>query len=86
MTFREMHVKWSVILVDQLGPETLTMLEINGQVLHPVGLHLKVPGWLSGFKMLFRKKVKVTKISSQWLLSLIYEGSDLTMGFMTLSK
>ena len=27
MTFAEMHVKWSVILVDRLGPEILTMLE-----------------------------------------------------------
>ena len=27
----EMHVKWSVILGDRLGPEILTMLEIKGQ-------------------------------------------------------
>jgi len=68
MTFREMHVKWSVILVDLLGPETLTMLERKGQVLHPVGLHLKVPGWLSDFNTLLWEKLKVRKISSQWLL------------------
>ena len=42
MTFAEMHVKWSVILADRLGPEILTMLEIKGQV-------LKAPGWLSGW-------------------------------------
>ena len=46
MTFTEMHVKWSVILAVQLGPEILTLLEITGQVLHRVRLHLKVPGWL----------------------------------------
>ena len=46
MTFTVMHVKWSVILADQLGPEILTLLEITGQVLHRVRLHLKVPGWL----------------------------------------
>ena len=32
------------------------------------------------------EKLKVRKISSAWLLSLIYEGSDLTIGVMTLSK
>ena len=46
MTFTEMHVKWSVILADRLGPEILTLLEITGQVLHRVPLHLKVLGWL----------------------------------------
>ena len=44
MTFTEMHVKWSGILADRLGPEIFTMLEIKGQVLHHVRLHLKVPG------------------------------------------
>ena len=29
-----MHVKWSLTLVDLLGPEILTVLEIKGQVLH----------------------------------------------------
>ena len=32
------------------------------------------------------EKLKLRNISSAWLLSLIYEGSDLTMGFMTLPK
>ena len=32
------------------------------------------------------EKLKVRKISSAWLLSLIYEGSDLTKGVMILSK
>ena len=41
-----MHVKWSVTLTDRLGPEVLTVLEIKGQVLHRVRLHVKVPGWL----------------------------------------
>jgi len=40
----EMHVKWSVILADRLGPEILSMLKIKGQVLHCVRLHLMVPG------------------------------------------
>ena len=55
MTFAEMHVKWSVILADRLGPEILTMLEIKGQVLNRI--HLKVPGWLSDLKALLTRKL-----------------------------
>ena len=40
-----MHVKWSVILTDRLGPEILTVLELKEQVLHRVRFHVKVPGW-----------------------------------------
>ena len=50
-------MKWSVILVDRLGPEILTMLEIKGQVLHLVRVHLKVPGWLSDLKVLLTRKL-----------------------------
>ena len=57
MTFAEMHVKWSVILADRLGPEILTMLEIKGHVLHRVRVHLKVPGWLSDLKALLTRKL-----------------------------
>ena len=46
MTFVEMQAKWSVTLTDRLGPEILTVLEIKGQVLHRVPLHVKVPAWL----------------------------------------
>ena len=53
MTFTEMHVKWSVILADRLGPE----LEIKGQVLHRVRLHLKVPGWFSDLNVLLTTKL-----------------------------
>ena len=42
MTFMEMHVKWFVTLADPFGPEILTVLEIKGQVLQCVRLHLKV--------------------------------------------
>ena len=44
MTFVEMQVKWSVTSTDRLGPDILTVLEIKGQVLHRVRLHVKVPG------------------------------------------
>ena len=39
-------MKWSVTLTDRLGLEMLTVLEIKGQVLHRVRLHVKVPGLL----------------------------------------
>ena len=29
-----------------IGPEILTVLEIKGQFLHRVRLHVKVPGWI----------------------------------------
>ena len=50
MTFVEMHIKWSVTLTDRLGPEILTVLEIKGQVLLSMRLHLKVPGWFHNQK------------------------------------
>ena len=33
------------------------MLEIKGQVLHRVRLHVKVPGWLSNLNALLTKKL-----------------------------
>ena len=57
MTFTEMHVKWSVILAYRLGPEISTKLEIKGQVLHRVRLHLKVPGWFSDLNALLTRKL-----------------------------
>ena len=36
--------------------------------------------------LLSPEKLKLRNISSAWLLSLIYEGSDWTMGVMTLSR
>ena len=39
-----MLIKWSVALADRLGPKFLNVLEIKGQVLHRVRLHVKVPG------------------------------------------
>ena len=57
MTFVEMQVKWSVTLTDRLGPEFLTVLEIKGQVLHRVRLHVKVPGWLLNLNALLTKKL-----------------------------
>ena len=50
-------MRWSVTLTDRLGPEILTLLEIKGQVLHRVHLHVKVPGWLLNLNALLTKKL-----------------------------
>ena len=50
-------MKWSVTLTDRWGTEILTMLEIKGQVLHRVRLHVKVPGWLLNLNALLTKKL-----------------------------
>jgi len=57
MTLVEMYIKWSVILVGQLGPEILTKLKVKGQVLDRVRLHLKVPGLLSDLNTLLTRKL-----------------------------
>ena len=49
-------MKRSVTLTDRLGSEILTVLEIKGQVLHRVRLHVKVPGWMSNLNALPTKK------------------------------
>ena len=56
MTFVEMQVKRSATLTDRLVPEILTVLEIKGQVLHCVRLHMTVPGWLLNLSALLTKK------------------------------
>ena len=49
-------MKWSVTLTDRLSPEMLTVLEIRGQVLHHVRLHVKVPGLSLNLNALLTKK------------------------------
>ena len=44
-------------LTHRLGSQTLTVLEIKGQVLHRVRLHVKVPGWLLNLNALLTKKL-----------------------------
>ena len=42
-TFAEVHVKWSVILMDFLGPDIFSTFWMKGQVSHLERAHLKVP-------------------------------------------
>ena len=46
-----------VTLADRSGAEIFTVLEIKGQVLHRVRLHVKVPGWLSDLNALLTRKL-----------------------------
>ena len=57
MPFVEIQVKWSVTLMDGLGPEILTVLDIKGQVLRRVHLHVKVPCWMLNLNALLTKKL-----------------------------
>ena len=50
-------MKWSVTLMDRLGPEILTVLDIKGQVLHRVHLHVTIPGWMLNLNALLTKKL-----------------------------
>ena len=60
MTLAEMHGKWTVIFTDRFGPAISTMLEIKGQVLHRVRVHLKVPGWLSALNGLLTRNLPMS--------------------------
>ena len=43
ITLAEVHVKWSVILMDLLGPDIFSTLWMKEQVFHRERAHLKVP-------------------------------------------
>ena len=57
MTLAEVHVKWSVILMDLLGPDIFSTLWTKGQVLHRERAHLKVPDWSLVWNELLTKKL-----------------------------
>ena len=57
MTVAEVHVKWSVILMDLLGPDIFSTLWMKGQVLHRERAHLKVPDWSLVWNELLTKKL-----------------------------
>ena len=50
-------MKWSVTLTNRLGPDILTVLEIKGQVLHRVCLHVKIPGWMLNLNALLTENL-----------------------------
>ena len=56
ITLAEVHVKRLVILIDRLGPVTLYVFWMKGQVLRLLPVELKVPGDSSDFSVLLTKK------------------------------
>ena len=57
MTLAEVQVKWSVILIDRLGPDIFSTLRMKGHVLHRARAHLKVPGSSLVWNTLLNKKL-----------------------------
>ena len=57
MTLAEVHVKWSVILMDLLGSDIFSTLWMKGQILHRERVHLKVSGWSLVLNELRTKKL-----------------------------
>ena len=58
MTLAQAQVKWSVILIDRLGPDIFSALRMKGHVLHRAWANLKVPGW-SLWNTLLTKKLSM---------------------------
>ena len=57
MTLAEVQVKWSVILMDRLGPDNFSTLQKKGHVLHSARAHLKVTGCSIVWNALLTKKL-----------------------------
>ena len=57
MTLAEVQVKWSVILMDRLGPDNSSTLQMKGHVLHRARAHVKVPGCSLVWNALLTKKL-----------------------------
>ena len=57
MTLAKVHVNWSEILMDRLGPDISPMLWMKGQVLHRERAHLKVLGWSLVWNKLLTEKL-----------------------------
>ena len=57
MTLAEVQVKWSVILIDRLGPDIFSTLRMKGHVLHRARTHLKVPSCSLVWNTLLSRKL-----------------------------
>ena len=69
MTLAELQVKWSVILMDHLGPGIFSALWKKGHVLHRARAHLKVPGWslVCWMHTLLTKKIPIPCFCRVWM-------------------
>ena len=64
MTLAELYIKWSVILMDLLGPNIFSTLWMKGQVLHCERARLKVPDWSLVWNELLSKKLPIITSNS----------------------
>ena len=57
MILAEVQVKWSVILMDRLGPEFSQLRIVKSHVFHLALVRLKVPGWSLVWNALLTRKL-----------------------------
>ena len=57
LAMAEVQVKRLVILIDRLGPDNVSTLQMKRHVLHRARAHLKVPGCSLVWKALLTKKL-----------------------------
>ena len=65
VTLAEVQVKWSVILMNRLGPDNFSTLQMKRHVLHRARANLKVPGWSLVWNALLTKKLPVF-VAFEW--------------------
>ena len=66
MTLAEVHVKWSVILMDLLGPDIFSTLCMKGQVLHRERAQFESYRLVIGLKWNSDQKVAYVFIVFEW--------------------
>ena len=91
MTLAGIHIKWSMILMDLLGPSILSTLWMKGQVLQRERVHLKVPEWSLVWNELLTKKLSVflsrlNEIASFWIVLKFLRMIDLTTNYKWLRR
>ena len=91
MTLAGIHIKWTVILMDLLGPDTFSTLWMKGQVLQRERVHLKVPEWSLVWNELLTKKLPVflsrlNEIASFWIVLKFLRMIDLTTNYKWLRR
>ena len=91
MTLAGIHIKWTVILMDLLGPDIFSTLWMKGQVLQCERVHLKVPEWSLVWNELLTKKLSVflsrlNEIASFWIVLKFLRMIDLTTNYKWLRR
>ena len=79
MTLAGIHIKWSMILMDLLGPDIFSTLWMKGQVLQRERVHLKVPEWSLVW-------MNLNEIASFWIVLKFLRMIDLTTNYKWLRR